>query len=80
MKDLLGRELNVGDTVVIAGSKYKDLAIAHIVRFGKKQVILDVCYSWLDKIIPLNSPNIPSWARAICRYPQDCLKVEVAND
>lgn len=80
MKDLLGRDLSVGDTVVIASSKYTDLAIAHIVKFGKKQVILDVCYSYYDKIIPINSPNIPSWAKVICRYPQDCMKVEVAND
>ena len=44
MKDLLGKELRVGDTVVISGAKYTDLAICHITKFGKKQVILDVCY------------------------------------
>jgi hypothetical protein len=80
MKDYLGRELNVGDLVVFAGSKYTAICLAHIIKFGKKQVILDVCYSWKDTIIPIDSPNKPTWAKAICRYPQECLKVEVSND
>lgn len=76
MKDFLGNELKVGDTVVIAGSKYTALAIAHIIKFGKKQVILDVCNNWSGEIIPLNSSEYSSVKKPICRYPDECLKVE----
>lgn len=74
MKDFLGRELNVGDTVVFSVPHYHGLAKAHIDHFSKKMVVLDVVRSGRGKIKPMSEAY--EWDKAICRYPEDCVKVE----
>ena len=77
MKDFLGRELNVGDTVVFSIPHYHGLEMAHIHHFAKKMVVLDVVNSY-SGIKPMSEAS--KYDKALCRYPEDCVKVEVAND
>ena len=78
MTDFLGRELNVGDTVVFSIPHYHGLAKAQIDHFSKKMVVLDVTTSYSGRIRPMSEAS--KYDKAICRYPQDCIKVEVSND
>jgi hypothetical protein len=78
MKDFLGRELNVGDTVVFSIPKYHGLAKAHIDHFSKKMVVFDVFYSYGHKLKPMSEAG--KHDRAVCRYPGDCVKVEDEDD
>jgi len=77
MKDFLGRELSVGDTVVFSIPHYHGLEMAHIHHFAKKMVVLDVV-SHYGEIKPMSEAD--KYDRAICRYPGDCVKVEVSNE
>lgn len=74
MKDFLGRELNVGDTVVFSVPHYHVLAMARIDHFSEKMVVLDVTIRGNGSVKPMSEAN--KWNRAICRYPKDCVKVE----
>lgn len=78
MKDFLGRELNIGDTVVFYIPRYHGLAMAHIDHFAKKMVVLDVFSRFGRILTPMSEAS--KHDKAICRYPQDCVKVEVSND
>lgn len=77
MTDLLGRELNVGDTVVFSLHRCHTLGVARIDHFAKKMVVMDVTTRF-GKLIPMSEGNEHN--KAICRYPGDCVKVEVSND
>lgn len=78
MKDCLGRELNVGDMVVFSVPHYHGLAKARIDHFSKKMVVLDVTYGYgKGNIRPMSEAH--SWDKAVCRYPEDCVKVEDSN-
>lgn len=76
MKDFLGKELNVGDTVVFSIPHYHGLAKARIDHFAKKMVVLDVTTAPRSDgyVKPMSEAN--EWDKAICRYPQDCMKVD----
>lgn len=74
MKDFLGRELNVGDTVVFSVPHDHRLAKARIDHFSKKMVVLDVVRSGSAGVKPMSEAR--HWSKAICRYPEDCVKVE----
>jgi len=78
MKDFLGRELNVGDTVVFSVPHYHGLGMAHIDHFAKKMIVLDVTTSYSGDLIPMSEAS--SYDKATCRYPQDCVKVGAFND
>lgn len=78
MKDFLGKELNVGDTVVFSVPHYHELGIAHIAKLGKKMVTLDVFRKYGGVFKPMSEAT--KYDRALCRYPQDCVKVEEEND
>ena len=73
MKDFLGRELKVGDEVVFSIPHYHGLARAHIAKFSPKMVVLDVTTGYSGRIMPMSEAG--SYAKATCRYPQDCVKV-----
>ena len=75
MKDFFGNQLNVGDTVVFATNCYLHLAEAQIDHFGEKMVVLNVYGAQL-----LPKEDAGRYDRAICRYPEDCVKVEEDND
>ena len=74
MRDFLGRELNVGDTVVFSIPHYHGLAKAQIDHFSEKMVVLNVYGKRLK-----TKSEAGSYAKAVCRYPQDCVKVEDTN-
>ena len=74
MKDFLDRELNVGDTVVFSVPHYHGLAKAQIDHFAEKMVVLNV---YGKRLAPKD--KAASYAKAVCRYPEDCVKVEEAN-
>lgn len=74
MKDFLGRELNVGDTVVFSIPHYHCLSKAHIDHFSKKMVVLDVFPDYGHKLTHMSKAS--QYDKAVCRYPQDCVKVE----
>ena len=73
MKDFLGNELNVGDTVVFSIPHYHGLAKGRITKFAPKMVVLDVANGYGHKIVPIS--EAPLYAKAIARYPYDCIKV-----
>lgn len=73
-RDILGRELNVGDTVVFAIRHYHQLSTARIHHFSKKMVSLDVVL-WRGKVVPLSECS--SVCKPICRFPHEVVKVEV---
>lgn len=72
-RDILGRELNVGDTVVFSVPYYHELSVARIHHFSKKMVSLDVCFQ-CGKCVPISECS--SIYKPICRYPSDVVKVE----
>lgn len=72
MKDFLGNELNVGDTVVFSIPHYHGLAKGHITKLAPKMVVLDVTV-YGHKAVPMNEAR--KYDKATCRYPQDCIKV-----
>lgn len=74
MKDFLGKELNIGDTVVFSIPHYHGLAKARIDHFAKKTVVLDVTRDYNYTVKSMSEAD--EWAKPICRYPQDCIKVE----
>ena len=74
MKDFLGRELNVGDTVVFSVPHYHGLAKAQIDHFSEKMVVLNVYGKRL-----YSKSEADGWCKAVCRYPEDCVKVEEQN-
>ena len=79
MKDFLGRELKVGDTVVFEIPHYHKLAKAKIDHFSKKMVVMDVTTAYTNTgIKPMTQAS--KYDKAICRYPCDCVKVEETND
>ena len=80
MKDFLGRELNVGDTVVFSIPHYHGLAKARIDHFSPKMVVLDVTTASRSQGFVRPMSEATKWDKAICRYPQDCIKVEDIND
>ena len=71
MKDFLGRELNVGDTVVFSIPHYHGLSSAQIDHFSDKMVVLNV---YGKNLIPKSEAR--PYYKAVCRYPGDCVKVE----
>lgn len=73
MKDFLGRELEIGDEVVFSIPHYHGLARAHITKFSPKMVVLDVITGYGHTFRPISEAG--KYDRAICRYPQDCVKV-----
>lgn len=79
MKDFFGEELYVGDTVVFALPYHHHLAKAKIDHFGKIMVVMDVTVaSTPTGIKPMSEAS--RWDKAICRYPEDCVKVEDTDD
>lgn len=74
MKDFLGRELSVGDTVVFSIPHYHGLAMAQIDHFAEKMVVLNVYGKRLK-----SKSEAGSYGKAVCRYPTDCVKVEEQN-
>ena len=80
MKDFLGRELNVGDTVVFSIPHYHGLAKARIDHFATKMVVLDVTTASRSQGYVKPMCEATEWDKAICRYPCDCVKVEEDND
>lgn len=76
MKDFLGKELKVGDTVVFSHANYTTLGIGRIVKFGKKQVILDCYYAYGGVKFTTDKEHTASWNKPIQRYPFDVVKVE----
>lgn len=75
MKDFLGNQLNVGDTVIFSISQHHVLAEAQIDHFAKKMVVLNVYGTQL-----LPKDDATKYDKAVCRYPEDCVKVEEDND
>lgn len=71
MKDFLGRELNVGDTVIFSVPNYHRLAKAQIDHFSEKMVVLNVYGKRL-----YSKSEAGRYCKAVCRYPGDCVKVE----
>lgn len=71
MKDFIGRELNVGDTVIFSVPHYQGLAKAQIDHFSKKMVVLNVFGKGLRP-----KSEADRYDKAVCRYPGDCVKVE----
>lgn len=74
MKDFLGNELKVGDTVVFSIPHYHGLAKAQIDHFSEKMVVLNV---YGNRLVPKGEAS--RYAKAVCRYPEDCVKVEEQN-
>lgn len=74
MKDFLGTDLYVGDTVIFSIPHYHGLAKAQIDHFSEKMVVLDVTRCGKKGVKPMSESN--KYAKAICRYPEDCVKVE----
>lgn len=77
MKDFLGKELSVGDTVVFSIPHYHGLAKGHIDHFAKVMVVLDVTIA-CNGVKPMSEAS--KYDKAICRYPEDCVKVEESDD
>ena len=76
MKDFLGNELNIGDTVAFSIPHYHGLAKARIDHFAKKMVVLDVTTGYgKGNIRPMSEAS--SYDKPLCRYPQDCIKVGI---
>ena len=50
MKDFLGNELNVGDTVVMIRPNYRELMKAKIIRFTNCFVVLSCPHVWKGEI------------------------------
>lgn len=73
-RDILGRKLNVGDTVVFSVPHYHELSVARIHHFSKKQVSLDVCFQG-GYCVPISECS--SLRKPICRFPNEVVKVEV---
>lgn len=71
MKDFIGKELNVGDTVVFSVPCYHGLAKAQIDHFAEKMVVLNV---YGNRLEPKDKAG--RYSTAVCRYPEDCVKVE----
>lgn len=49
-KDFLGNTLNVGDEVVYADLKYRELKRSKIIKMTDKTVFLEYSHSWRDSI------------------------------
>lgn len=75
MKDFLGNQLNVGDTVIFSIPHHHVLAEAQIDHFTKKMVVLNV---YGTQFLPKDDAT--KYDKAVCRYPEDCVKVEEDND
>ena len=46
MKDFIGRELDMGDSVIIISPKYRQLVLARIIAFTPKQVRVAYRNTW----------------------------------
>lgn len=46
MKDFLGRELEIGDSVIIMAPKYRHLVLARIIKFTPTQVRVAFMNTW----------------------------------
>lgn len=77
MKDFLGNELNIGDTVVFSIPHYHGLAKARIDHFAKKMVVLDVTTAPRSQGCVKPMSEASSYDKPLCRYPQDCIKVGI---
>jgi len=64
MKDIMGNELQVGDTVVIAAGKCHGIMLVHIDHFGKRTVIMSERMA--DKY---------GKSKRVQRYPHCCAKL-----
>ena len=77
MKDLVGKELHIGDMVAFSIPGYQALAIAHILRFGKKKVVLDVTTDFGCKVKPMSLAT--PYDKALCRYPEECVRIDIVG-
>lgn len=70
MKDFLGSELKIGDTVVFSIPYYHELAKAQITHFANKKVVLNVTTDERYSLHPVTNAR-----KAVFRYPCDLVKV-----
>jgi len=61
MNDKLGKKLFIDDTVVYGTSGYVTIALGKVLRFGKKQVIIDIGNKY---------------GYTVNRYPQEIVKID----
>lgn len=46
MKDFLGRELEIGDSVIVIQPGYRDFVLARVIQFTPKQVRVSFMNTW----------------------------------
>lgn len=68
MKDFLGRDLEIGDSVVIIAPGYRDLVLARIMKFTAKQVKVSYMNTW--------NFGKPGRYAELLQYPSQLVKVD----
>ena len=67
MKDFLGKELSIGDSVVVTPKNYRGLVKAQVISFTAKQVRLEYMNTW----------NFQSRPEQYLVYANCCVKIDV---
>jgi hypothetical protein len=71
MKDFVGQELEIGDSVVLIAPKYRQFVVAEVIMFTPDKV----------KVFFRNTWNVSgdSWDTELFQYPDQLLNIQKVN-